>query len=133
MASNFFQNNTVDLNELWYSSHKKLIKRVLSEVDALDRQDEIIEKFLSKQLKIKKQKDPLMPKRPKSSFLYFCDEHRQQIRNTDNTLSMGGVMKELGKLWATCEDKEKFELLSKEAKQDYQDRMEEYNDNNCYD
>ena len=42
MASNFFQNNTVDLNDLWYNSHKKLIKRVLAEVDASDRQDEII-------------------------------------------------------------------------------------------
>ena len=133
MASNFFQNNTVDLNTLWFDSHKKLIKRVLAEVDASDRQDELIEKFLSKPLKIKKQKDPLMPKRPKSSFLYFCDEYRQQIRSADKTLSMGGVMKELGQLWVKCEDKEKYEKMSKDAKQDYQDRMEEYNDNNCYD
>jgi hypothetical protein len=133
MASNFFQNNTVDLNDLWYNSHKKLIKRVLAEVDASDRQDEIIAKFISKPLKIKKQRDPLMPKRSKSSFLYFCDEHRTQIRNDDKTLSMGDVMKALGKLWATCENKDKYEKMSKEAKQDYEERMEEYNDNNCYD
>ncbi len=133
MASNFFQNNTVDLNELWYSSHKKLIKRVLSEVDALDRQDEIIEKYLSKPLKIKKHRDPLMPKRSKSSFLYFCDEHRDKVRSLDKTLSMGGVMKELGKMWRECECKDTYVQMSKDAKQDYQDRMEEYNDNNCYD
>ena len=42
MASNFFQNNVVDLNAMWYSSHKKLIKRVLAEVNASDKQDEII-------------------------------------------------------------------------------------------
>jgi hypothetical protein len=133
MASNFFQNNTVDLNTLWFGSHKKLIKRVLAEVDASDRQDEIIKKFLAEPLKIKKQKDPLMPKRQKSSFLYFCDEHRNQIRTKNKGLSMGGVMKELGQLWAKCECKEKYEKLSKEAKQDYEERMEEYNDNNCYD
>ena len=133
MASNFFQNNTVDLNDLWYNSHKKLIKRVLAEVDALDRQEEIITKFLAVPLKIKKQRDPLMPKRAKSSFLYFCDEYRQTIRNNNKGLSMGGVMKELGKLWGKCECKDKYEQLSKEAKQDYEERMEEYNDNNCYD
>jgi hypothetical protein len=42
-------------------------------------------------------------------------------------------MKELGQLWAKCEDKAKYLQMSKEAKQDYEDRMEEYNDNNCYD
>ena len=133
MASNFFQNNTVDLNDLWYNSHKKLIKRVLAEVDASDRQDDIITKFLSDPLKIKKQRDPLMPRRPKSSFLYFCDEHRQQIRDKNKGLTMGGVMKELGLLWGKCESKDKYLQMSKEAKQDYEERMEEYNDNNCYD
>lgn len=133
MASNFFQNNTVDLNDLWYNSHKKLIKRVLAEVNASDMQEEIIKKFLAKPLKIKKQKDPLMPKRPKSSFLYFCDEHRTSIRTENKGISMGDVMKELGQLWGKCESKDTYEELSKEAKQDYEERMEEYNDNNCYD
>ena len=133
MASNFFQNNTVDLNEMWYNSHKKLIKRVLSEVDALDRQDEIIKKFLAEPLRIKKQRDPLMPKRAKSSFLYFCDEHRDKVRSKNNKLSMGSVMKELGKMWGECESKDKYVQMSKDAKQDYEERMEEYNDNNCYD
>ena len=133
MASNFFQNNTVDLNDLWYNSHKKLIKRVLAEVDALDRQDEIITKLLAEPLKIKKQRDPLMPKRAKSSFLYFCDEHRDKVRSKNKKLSMGGVMKELGKMWRECESRDKYVQMSKDAKQDYEERMEEYNDNNCYD
>ena len=132
MANNFFQNNTVDLNDLWYTSHKKIIKRVLAEVDSLDRQDEIIMKILSEPLKIKKQRDPLMPKRPKTSFLYFCDEHRTKIRTENKGISMGDVMKKLGQLWRECDCKETYEKMSKDAKEDYIDRMEEYNDNNCY-
>ena len=61
MASNFFLNNVLDLNQMWYSSHKKLIKRIATELNQLDRYEELVEKFLGTQLKIKKQRDPLMP------------------------------------------------------------------------
>jgi hypothetical protein len=132
MASNFFQNNVVDLNNMWYNSHKKIIKRVLAEVDASDRQDEIIKKLLAEPLKIKKQKDPLMPKRPKSSFLYFCDAHRGGVRKKNSKLSMGEVMKELGKMWKDCKDTSKYVKLATDAKQDYEERLEEYNSNNYY-
>lgn len=132
MASNFFQNNVVDLNAMWYNSHKKLIKRVLSELDASDRQEELISKFLADPLKIKKQKDPLMPKRPKSSFLYFCDEHRSNVRKSNPKFSMGEVMKALGKKWRECDNKEEYVKMAAEAKVDYTEKLEDYNMNNYY-
>jgi len=132
MASNFFQNNTLDLNQMWFTSHKKLIKRVLTETGQLDKYEELVLKFLGDQLKIKKQRDPLMPKRPKSSFLYFCDTHRNEVRNEHPTYKMGEVMKELGKMWRECKDKEQYNKMSSEAKINYQENMEEYNNNNCY-
>lgn len=133
MACNFFQNNVVDLNAMWYDSHKILIKRVAAELGASDRQDELVLKYIGTPLKIKKQKDPLLPKRPKSSFLYFCDEQRPGVRENDPELKMGGVMKELGKLWNSCENKEKYEKMAQEGKSDYEDALENYNANNCYD
>jgi hypothetical protein len=132
MASNFFQNNTVDINQIWFSSHKKLIKRVLTETGQLDKYDELVQKFLGDQLKIKKQRDPLMPKRPKSSFLYFCETHRNDIRKEHPAYKMGDVMKELGKMWRECEDKEQYNKMSSDAKTDYEENIEEYNNNNCY-
>ena len=84
-------------------------------------------------MQIKRQSDPLMTNSPKSSFAYFCDEHRAEIRTKNKGLSMGGVMKELGQLWGKCESKDKYVQMSKDAKQDYEERIEEYNDNNCYD
>jgi len=132
MASNFFQNNTLDLNQMWFSSHKKLIKRVLTETGKLDKYDELVHKFLGDQLKIKKQRDPLMPKRPKSSFLYFCDKHRNDIRKKNPKYKMGDVMKQLGKMWKACEDKEPYNKMSSDAKTEYEENMEDYNNNNCY-
>ena len=132
MASNFFQNGTLDLNQLWFNSHKRLIKRVLTETEQLDKYDDLVEKFLGTQLKIKKQRDPLMPKRPKSSFLYFCDQHRKEIMKKNPKYKMGDVMKKLGKMWQECEDKEPYNKMSFDAKTDYDENMEEYNNNNCY-
>ena len=133
MASNFFQNNVVDLNTLWWKSHEKLIKRVASELGASDKQDELINKFIGSQLKIKKQKDPLMPKRSKSSFLFFCDEHRSKIRKENPELNMGNVMKKLGDMWGACKDKDKYKTIANIAKQEYESAIEEYAANNYYD
>ena len=132
MASNFFQNGTLDLNQLWFNSHKRLIKRVLTETEQLDKYDELVQKFLGDKLKIKKQRDPLMPKRPKSSFLYFCDKYRKEIMKKNPKYKMGDVMKKLGKMWQECEDKEPYNKMQCDAKTDYDENMEEYNNNNCY-
>ena len=67
MAHIPFQNNVIDLNQLFYNSHKNLIKRVAGELGAKDKQDELIKKLLGDPLKIKRQRDPLMPKKPNSS------------------------------------------------------------------
>ena len=132
MASNFFQNNVVDLNYLWYNSHRKLIKRIAAELGASDKQDELITKFIGTQLKIKKQKDPLMPKRSKSSFLYFCDEYRQIVRTENPKFKMADVMKKLGVMWSECKNKDKYVNLARIAKQEYESAMEHYNENNYF-
>ena len=133
MACNFFQNNVVDLNAMWYESHKILIKRIAAELGCSDRQDELVLKFIGTPLKIKKQKDPLLPKKPKTSFLHFCDEQRPNIRENHPELKMGGVMKELGKLWSNCDNKEKYEKMASESKIEYEESIDTYNMNNCYD
>ena len=125
-----FQNNRIDFNELWYNSHKSLIKKIASELGASDKQDELIEKYLGKPLKIKKQKDPLRPTKPKSSFLYFCDKHRSKVRQKNPNMKMGEVMKQLGDMWKNCKKKEPFEKLATKAREEYEEKLEEYNLNN---
>ena len=135
MASNFFQNNVVDLNNMWYNSHSKLVKRITQELGCPDRAEELIEKFLAKPLKIKKQKDPNLPKKPNTSFILYCNDHRKKVMNKNPKLKMGGVMKELSAMWKKCSESEvqKYKDLADKAKQEYQEKMEEYEENNCYD
>ena len=45
---------------------------------------------------------------------------------------MGDVMKQLGKMWKACEDKEPYNKMSSDAKTEYEENMEDYNNNNCY-
>ena len=133
MAGVFFQNNTCDINSIWYESHKLLIKRIVAELNVSDREDELIDKFIGKPIKIKKQRDELYPKRPKTSFLFFCDEHRDIVKKNKPNLKLGDTMKELGILWKECCDKSKYSELSDNAKIEYEDNLETYKINNYYD
>jgi len=131
MTSLKFHNRTSDINSLWYDSHKQLIEKVAIELDAYDRVPELIETILGKEHKLKKHKDPNAPKRPKTGFLYFCDEFRSQITSSNPELRLGGIMKELGKLWGTYsdEEKEKYNFKSRESRTKYEEDLEEYTNN----
>lgn len=126
-ALNFY-NNTVTINDLWYDSHRSLIERVATELNQIDQIDLLVEKFLGKSLKLKKFKDPNKPKRAKTSYLYFCQEMRPGVKNKNPELKLGGVMKELGKMWSelTEEKKEKYNELYEEDKIRYEEEIEEY-------
>ena len=129
MNSLKFHNTTVDINQIWYRSHKEIIRLVARELDSVEKTDELVEKLLGNETKFKKHKDPNAPKRPKTGFLYFCDEFRSKIKDENMDLNMCDVMKELGKLWGTYSDeqKEKYNLKYREAHGEYEEKMEEYN------
>lgn len=126
-----FHNTTVDINHMWYRSHKELIRLVAREMGDVEKTDELVEKFLGSETKFKKHKDPNAPKRPKTGFLFFCDEMRSEVKKTTPSLQMCGVMKELGKMWGTYSDeqKEQFNSQSRNARSEYEEKIEEYNIN----
>ena len=124
-----FHNNTVDLNSIWYTSHKDLLERLAVELGAADKIDSLIDKFLGAQTKFKKQKDPLAPKRPRSAFIYFCNDLRADITSKFPDLRLGGIQKELSKIWQSYDDKqkEKYHLQNSEDKMRYEEELEQYN------
>ena len=79
MANIVFNNNTCGLNDLFYDSHAQLLRMVALELGAEDKLDYLQEKFLGKKMKIKKQKNPHAPKKAKTSYFFFCDEHRANL------------------------------------------------------
>ena len=132
MAHIHFQNSAIDINRILYESHKSLIKKIATELDAKDKQDELITKFLGEPLKIKKQRDPLLPKKPKSSFLLFCDEKRSGVQKKYPDYKMGQIMKKLGEMWQNCENKQKYIDIASKAKEEYREELETYNLNNFH-
>lgn len=132
MALTYFQNNVSDLNNLWYDSHKIIIMRVARELGHDDKCEELVNKFLGKQVKIKKQRDENLPKKAKSSFLFFCDENREQVKKENPKIKTTEVMKKLGEMWKNCDNKEKYLDLAESAKISYEEQMDEYNTNNIY-
>ena len=133
MSSILFHNDTREINQLWYGSHKNLITSICIELGHVDKIEELSDKFLGKPLKIKAMKDPNKPKRPKTSYLYFCEEVRpgllDKCRKKNQKIIIGDIAKELSKQWHKLSEQEKEKHVQQSLidKQRYQDAMEQYN------
>lgn len=128
-----FQNDTGNLNHLFYSSHVGLITNMCIETDNVDKIGFYVDKFLGPPQKIKQRRDPKKPTRPKSSYLYYCDEHRKDImdakRAEGEKIIIGDISKLLGKNWHSLSKKEKmvYEESANKDKSRYNDEMQVYN------
>ena len=137
MASVVFHNNTVSINDTWYESHAHLVKMVAVELGQPDKVPELLEKFLGQKMKIKAQKNPNAPKRAKSSYMFYSEEHREKVTasikkkhpNYKGSL-MGLVSKELGANWKKIKpgQKKKYEAIAQKDKERYLQEMEEFNE-----
>ena len=134
MFNKNFYNTTIDINTMWYSSHKDLIEKIAIELKQDDKIDYLINRFLGKPLKFKKLKDPNAPKRPKTAFLYFCESKRKKIVKENPNLKLGDIQKILGKKWQNLSEKKKKEFINKniQDKERYDKDLEEYNLNKNY-
>lgn len=135
MASVQYQENQVAINNMFYESHSSLIERVCIALKKVDKIDELKTMLLGEKMKMKFKKDPNKPKKPKSGFLFFCDEVRGKIiddhRKTNGKVVIGNVAKELGKLWKKLSNnnKNKYNTMKENDKQRYAQQMEDYSTN----
>tara|TARA_B110000881_G_C18586701_1_gene525260 strand:- start:946 stop:1353 length:408 start_codon:yes stop_codon:yes gene_type:complete len=129
MAHFDYHNNYVTLSDMFYESHKSVIEKVCLHLEVEPvKIDEIVEKFIGKKHKVKSLKDPMLPRRPKSAYIYFCKDRRPLIREKLSDAKLPEIAKELGKQWSCVdsEEKLKYQKLSNEDKQRYADEMEKY-------
>jgi len=134
MAGLLFHNNTVSMNDVWYESHFALLKSVCMELKQPEKINELQAKLLGDKMKIKKLKDPTLPKKAKSGFMFFCDEFRPKIieeqRAKNKKVVIAEVAKALGKKWGALTSKKKYDKLAAKDKERYADAMSEYNEKN---
>tara|TARA_Y100000813_G_C24154314_1_gene348817 strand:- start:890 stop:1300 length:411 start_codon:yes stop_codon:yes gene_type:complete len=126
-----FNANTATLNDLWYESHASLIKMLCMEFGESEKIAEMLEKYLGQKLKIKAPKDPNKPKRAKSGFMFYCDEHRPALMakaKKKGKIVIGDISKALGKSWKSLKNKSKYDNLALADKERYEKAIGEYND-----
>jgi hypothetical protein len=78
--------------------------------------------------KAKKIKDLNAPKRPKTSYILFCVNKREEISESNPNLSAKEIIQELGNMWRSLSDDEKTEYvtLSNKDKHRYEEEMKLY-------
>lgn len=127
-----FQNDVSALHHLWYESHKNLITSLCIETDNVEKIAEYTDKFLGPSQKLKQRRDPKKPRRPKSSYLFYCDVHRTKlmddIRAEGKNIVISEISKVLGAEWKklTSDDKKPFEAAAQKDRARYADEMQSY-------
>ena len=85
---------------------------------------------------MKAQKNPFQPKKPKSSYFYFCDDFRSKLiekfhkKHPNEKVSISDVAKQLGKKWKELKDKDKkkYQAQADVDKKRYEKELEEFNE-----
>lgn len=128
-----FYNNSVELSNMWYESHKNVLRMVCMELNQSEKIDELITKVLGEKPKPKKMKDPNKPKRAKTGWMYFCDDLRPKVlkkwRSTNRKIVVGEVAKELGNKWRkiSAKDKVKYQQKAVADKKRWVSEVQKYN------
>ena len=128
-----YHNKLVELSEVFYQSHCELITSVCIELGQPDKIKEVQAKFLDR-IKLKAKKDPEQPKKPKTSYMYFCQSQRENILKENPNILLGDQSKKLGLLWSSLSDdgKQPFILKADEDKSRYEEENDDYKEKWCY-
>ena len=81
--------------------------------------------------KTTKKKDVNAPKKPKTGYFLFCDDHREEVKKELGGKSASEVSKVLGERWNNLTDEEKapYNAKYKIAMEKHKKEMEEYKKN----
>jgi hypothetical protein len=120
-----YHNNLVDVINTFYDSHLDLIRNICNDLGQPDKIKEMEEKYLDNTTKLKAKKDPLKPKRPKSSYLFFCEEKRKELMAKNPEDNISAISKKLGEMWKTV-DHQVYIDRANDEKQRYKTAIDNY-------
>lgn len=120
-------NTTRTIVDVLRDSHVNLIENLCSELGHSDRSDEMVKKFIDFSIKFPKFKDSAAPKKPKSSYLCFCEKNRAEVKKQlGDSANFASVVKKLASNWKEVSDKSEFERLADLDKERYTSALEAY-------
>lgn len=76
----------------------------------------------------RQKKDPDAPKRPRNAYLYFCQDHREELKKEHPSLKGPDITAKLAEMWGALspKKKKKYEEMNEQDKQRYESEMKEY-------
>lgn len=95
----------------------------------LSKQKSLDSLICSKMPKQKIKKDPNVPKRGKSSYIFFCMDIRETVKTENPDMKAKNITKELGRIWkeeTSEDDKIKYNEQAAEDKNRYIEEMSTY-------
>ena len=119
-----YHNNLTQVFKTLSKSHEDIIRSVCEELGADDKADELVKKFLDTSYSaVKPKKDPNRVKKPKSAYLFFCDDKRASVQKNNPGKRMGDISKVLGQLWGSISetDRGKYQELHDKDKDRYEE------------
>ena len=120
----------IDMSKIVVSVQIDLLKNVVKELELSDEKfNELRDKFVDESTsKMKVKKDKNAPKKPKTSYMFFCQEKRAEVQKKHPGKSMGDTSKILGEMWSKLSEKEKakYVKMNEQAKEEYEEEMKEY-------
>ena len=112
-----FHNNLTAVIKSIQKSHESVIRAVCEELGKEDKADELVAKLLDTSYSsVKIKKDPNRVKKPKSGYLFFCDDKRDSVQKKNPGKKMGDISKILGELWKNISDEERQKYISQHEK-----------------
>lgn len=133
MANEQFQDFQSQLLNRNYDAMEEIIGLTCLILEQPEKKSEIVQILLGDKPKLRFKKNPLKPKKPKSGFLFFCDEKRgkliEKAQKKNEKVVIGDIAKELGKMWKKLnqQQKMKYEEMKNQDQVRYNNELEAYN------
>lgn len=128
MAHFEYHNSMRAVMENIRTTHIQLIERLCSELGSPERADEMVKKYVDDTIRIKKFKDKSHPKKPKSGYMLYCEENRENVKSSLDNATFSDVIKKMAKDWNSLDEagKSKYSVLADEDKVRYARQLEDY-------
>ena len=129
MSFHTFTNSVCQINAIMYDSHVSLIRSVCDQLQLSEKVfDQLVERCLDKNVKIKMKKDTAAPKRPRSGYVLFGIDTRKRIQAESPTVSNQEMMSLIAAEWKKQDESEKvrYQSLAMDDKVRYEQEMHAY-------
>ena len=136
MSTNDCYNNVRTVSEILIQRELELVRQVCHFLDCVDKVEDAQQHFIYSDLVkkcLKTKKDVNAPKKPRSSYIMYCNSIRKEVTETHPTLKMHEISKKLSERWngITDEVKKKFQEDAEKDRERYKTEHDVYKDKLC--